>query len=144
MAVNYFLALRYSRPAQVTPKIGQVIKLDGLPVSSGKRQKLLLAVQVGCPFCEQSMGFYRELVGHSELATSDIIFVLPSSSAEASDYLAQHHITNENILRADLRKLSVGGTPTLILLDAQNRVSQYWVGKLRESQEEEVRRAIGM
>ncbi len=148
MAVSYFRGQKLQTQAPpvqpLTPQLGQTLPVS-LPVTnSGKTNTLLIAVREGCHFCEESMGFYKELADNAARANAQILFVLSEPVSRSSGYLAGYNIQHPQVLQADLTRLDVGGTPTLILLNQQNRITRFWVGALHGARQAEVRSAIGL
>jgi hypothetical protein len=67
-----------------------------------------------------------------------LVAVLPESKEEAESYLRDQGIAVDAVLSAPVSEVGVRGTPTLLLLDRQNKLEEMWVGKLNEAQETQV------
>jgi hypothetical protein len=67
-----------------------------------------------------------------------MVAVLPEKQEEAASYLKEHGIGVDEVISMKVSKLGVRGTPTLLLLDGQNKLEELWAGKLNESQEGQV------
>jgi hypothetical protein len=67
-----------------------------------------------------------------------MVAVLPESKEEAESYLKEHNIGADAVVSMPVSKIGVSGTPTLLLLDGQQKLEEMWLGKLNESQEAEV------
>lgn len=142
-ARNYFLNRELSRNL-TQPKIG-----DQLPSLSevnwnADGQTLLLVIRKGCHYCEESMPFYRRLIelGKQGQLSAHIVAVLPDSAEEAKGFMENQAISTDFVPGVPLEKLSVPGTPTLILADSNGRVLHVWVGELSDRTEEEVVAAL--
>jgi hypothetical protein len=66
------------------------------------------------------------------------VAVLAESEGEAKAYLQQNGIAVDRVLPLPLEQIGVSGTPTLLLLDRQNKVDESWVGLLDEAQQAKV------
>jgi hypothetical protein len=139
LAWNYYLR---SRPAtQTLPELpkGTVVKLPGAAQAS-PQPTLVLALSKNCHFCQESVGFYQKLTAlkNSSPQGLRVVAVLPQSKEEAASYLKEQGIEADEVISMEVSKLGLMGTPTLLLLDGQNKLEELWVGKLNESQESEV------
>jgi hypothetical protein len=127
---------------QVLPSLslGQRMEVKGLhPSSEGS---LVLVLQIGCHFCEQSMPFYRSLGPYAANKGTRLVYLLPSAKADSQAYLAEHGLPGGEILQASLDEAQVSGTPTLILLNQKDDVKNIWVGELDEAGQRRVRSAL--
>lgn len=101
---------------------------------------LVLALQIGCRFCEVSMPFYKRLV---ELRQSDrthayLLAIMPNDNAAAVRQLEASGVDVPCICGRPLSSIHVSQTPTLLLVNAQGRIEREWVGQLSPSGEEQV------
>ena len=99
---------------------------------------LLIAVNSDCSYCRESAPFYKRL---SELQTanrSQIIAISPNDEREAREFLQTHDVKVEVVASVDLRKLGITGTPTLVLIDNEGKVNDFWMGALTPEQQEQV------
>jgi len=139
LAWNYF---RSSRPDPRTlpnlPK-GTVVKLPGT-APANPQPTLVLALSKNCRFCEESVGFYQKLTAFKNSSPQGLrmVAVLPQNKEEAASYLKEQGIEADEVISMNMSKLGLMGTPTLLLLDGQNKLEESWIGKLNESQESEV------
>jgi len=101
-----------------------------------KRETLVLAVSTTCHFCTESAGFYKQLAQHR--GSIRIVAVLPQPVDEGKRYLDGLGITVDDIKQASLSTINVTGTPTLILVNEDGKVSKTWIGKLDSQKEIEV------
>jgi hypothetical protein len=84
--------------------------------------------------------FFQKLVGASK--GTKIVAVLPQSIDDSRQYLAKLAVTVDDVKSAPLADISVGGTPTMLLVDGKGIVRNVWVGKLPEDRQSEVLSAI--
>jgi hypothetical protein len=142
LARNYYLSRR-SDPG-VMPEIqkGTMVKLPG--ADPGNQQAgaptLVLALSKNCRFCQESVGFYQRLAAfkRDSLRGVRLVAVLPESKEEAESYLREQGIAVDAVLSAPVSEIGVSGTPTLLLLDRQNKLEEMWIGKLNDAQETQV------
>jgi len=135
---NYYLsALRPSALPEI-PK-GTVVKLPGAAPTS-PQPTLVLALSKTCRFCQESVGFYQKLAAFKNSSPQGlrIVAVLPDKQEEAASYLKEQGIKVDEVVSMPVSELGVRGTPTLLLLDGQNKLEELWAGKLNDSQESQV------
>lgn len=103
-------------------------------------QTLLVAVRKGCIFCERSYPFYRQLEGleHDSHLKAHILMVMPDDPSSGAALLSAQGIKSQSITNISLSSIKVSGTPTLLLVDANGRLVQRWVGELNASSAEAV------
>jgi thioredoxin-related protein len=139
MAWNYFLRSKLDpRTPPEIPK-GTVVKLPGAAPAS-PQPTLVLALSKNCHFCRESMEFYQKLTAFKNSSPQGLrmVAVLPEKQEEAASYLKEHGIGVDEVVSMPVSKLGVRGTPTLLLLDGQNKLEELWAGKLDDSQESQV------
>jgi hypothetical protein len=97
---------------------------------------LVLVLQKGCHFCDESAPFYQRLAkglqGRSDVR---ILAVLPQVEVEARAYLKELGVSFENVVQAPPGSFGIRGTPTLMLVNQAGLVEGIWTGKLNEEQE---------
>jgi len=139
---NYYLS-RIPDPT-INPDIkeGELVRLPG--GASADRQpasaNLVMALSIHCVFCQTSVPFYQKLAAfkNSSPARMRLTIVMPESKEEIEAYLKKHGIAADAIFSMPVSQIGVNGTPTLLLLDGQNKLAKSWVGRLNGSQESEV------
>jgi hypothetical protein len=140
---NYYFSRQSAttRPLLEIQK-GAVVKLPGIE-SAGQQPAtptLVLALSKNCSFCHESVGFYQKLTAFKNSSPQGLrlVAVLPQSKEEAASYLKEQKIEVDEVVSMDVTKLGLRGTPTLMLLDGQNKLEEFWIGKLDDSQEAQV------
>jgi len=123
---------------------GQVLDVDAIRGQSPHKPVLLVALREGCRFCKESTPLYKKLVEHSNALNAQIVFVFGEPVSQASHYLQSNDIRSSNVEQIDFRKIHVNGTPTLILLDTNNRVIDYWVGELQDAETSNLFKSLGL
>ncbi|HEX8890091.1 MAG TPA: hypothetical protein VF779_13120 [Pyrinomonadaceae bacterium] len=116
--------------------IGAKINLQDIDWSKNK-QTLVLALSNSCHFCSESAPFYQRLVKERG-SNIRLVAVLPQPVTEGEDYLNSLGVSVDEVKQASLASISVRGTPTLMLVNAEGVVVSQWVGRLPADQEAEV------
>jgi hypothetical protein len=116
--------------------IGSKVSLSEIKWEEGKT--LVLALQRGCRYCDESALFYRRL--HDERSGSEprMIAAVPGAKNETAKYLKDLGVIVDDIVNVSLSDIHVSVTPTLFLVDRSGRVTNVWVGKLDATKENEV------
>lgn len=97
---------------------------------------ILLAIDIKCQYCLQSLPFYKKLIAKSkESPNVQVIAVFSNKSEEVEQYLREHDVDTEFIPNVDLVKLKVDATPTVIWVDANRKIVGSYQGILQEKQE---------
>jgi len=110
------------------------------------QRTLLLALHVGCPYCDSSMGFYERLsaLERSRAIRAHVLAAFPEPAAEIRRTLAGRLSGVQTLERVDLRALRVVGTPTVMLVDSQGQVLSVWIGQLSSSEQAALAAAAAM
>ncbi|MDX6694836.1 MAG: hypothetical protein QOF02_2439 [Blastocatellia bacterium] len=127
-----------ARPESAKPVVGAKIEVPGVDLAATDKT-LLLVLQKGCHFCSESGPFYQKLAHEaaSKGGQVKLVAVLPQDTGEGQRYLNDLGVPAVDVKQASLDSLSVGGTPTLIMVKG-GAVSDVWVGKLDTEEETEV------
>ena len=118
---------------------GQVVKLAGYTPSS-KESTLVMVLSTHCHFCQANAPFYQKLAVFKKASPNQLqlVAVLPEKQDEANAYIKGYGIGTDAVLSMPLTQIGVKGTPTLLLLDSQGKVEDFWVGQLDDSQQKKV------
>jgi hypothetical protein len=84
--------------------------------------------------------FYQKLAvfKNSSPARLQLATVMSEPKEEIEAYLKKHGIAADAVFSMPVSQIGVKGTPTLLLLDGQNKLVESWVGKLNSQEESEV------
>ena len=125
-------------PQTQRPAVGAKIALPGVDLSS-QDKTLLLVLQKGCHYCSESAPFYQRLAREAadKVGRVKVVAVLPQAVDEGRNYLSELGVPALDVRQAQLGALSVGGTPTIIMV-SRGTVTDVWVGKLDASGESQV------
>ncbi len=96
---------------------------------------LLFVLQAGCHFCTESAPFYQRVVASTDSGRVRLIAVFPAATADGRTYLRSMGLEIPG-LQADLAKVRIRGTPTLLLVNHEGRLAKKWRGRLSPAQEE--------
>jgi hypothetical protein len=124
--------------ARATLAAGDKIPLQG--IEWGKNgHTVLLVLQKGCHFCTESAPFYQRLIKETA-GRSDVklIALLPQSVSEGKQYLDEIGVSIADVRQVSPNQVNVGGTPTLIIVDANGVAVNVWKGKLPSEGESQV------
>lgn len=134
---KYFFAAPNSRPERVQPVVGA--KMEILDVGWSQQPKtLILALQTGCHFCNESAPFYQRVIETVKGKNIRLVAVFPTDAEKGKAHLNKLGLTDIEVRSSSLDSLQVSGTPTLILTDEKGEITDYWVGKLSADKEDEV------
>ena len=136
IVIGNFVASKWRTKRVETLTTGSKVSLSGVKWEDGTT--LVLALQRGCIYCDESAPFYRRLWQQRSSSEPRIIAVVPGDKAEVSKYLGELGVAVDGIVNASLADIHVSATPTLVLVDRSGRVSNVWVGKLDTNRENEV------
>jgi len=102
-------------------------------------ETLLVVLQKGCRFCDESAPFYQRLTKALSIKPQTrIVAVFPGTQEENKQYLQDKKIEIADIKQLSPSSLGVAGTPTLLLVNNSGVVIDEWRGKLTPNQEEQV------
>jgi thioredoxin-related protein len=124
-------------PTAKIPVIGKKLAIADVDFSKSSKN-VFLVLSKGCHFCSESAEFYKKLIAETKGSNINLIAILPQEKKEAEEYLNGLGIQGIEIRQSQLNSLDVSGTPTILVLDNNGEVSNYWTGKLPPSEEKEV------
>jgi Tfp pilus assembly major pilin PilA len=115
----------------------QETKLTSLDLDWKKNgQTLLLVISTGCHFCTDSAPFYKQITKQHQ--GTRLVAVLPQTLEDSKQYLDALGVIVDEIKQVSLDTINVRGTPTLMLVDSDGVVTDSWIGKLPDKQQNEV------
>lgn len=133
LAVGYVVLGKYvfeyrARPVAAGDRLATIPNIEW----KQHRHTLVLALNTGCHFCEQSVPFYRSLGERQEHGgiDLDLVAVFPNDPAQVRQFMSTESLRVRSMAAVPLEKLRVKATPTLILVDNQGRVERSWTGLL--------------
>lgn len=127
------ITTKENRPSYGSLQKGETLELASVRKHDPSGRLLLVALQSGCHFCRESIPLYKELLSHSNQLNAKMVFVFAEPLSSARAYLDEHGFSGVDLEQADFNSIHVAGTPTLILVDSDNWVVDYWIGKLQDA-----------
>lgn len=117
-------------------KAGESFKL---PKEVDLRQRpntILLALDISCQYCSQSLPFYKKLIAKSkETPSLRVVALFSNDRTEVEAYLLEQNVDIEFFPNVDLAKLKVDTTPTVIWVDENGKIVGSYQGMLQEKME---------
>lgn len=115
--------------------LGQVPKVDYQ--LNGKT--LLIALNTECSYCRESLPFYRKLVDANRSNNKlHIVAVFPNRAEEVARYMKENDLGLESVAEVSFAPLMISGTPSIILINKDGTVTDFWIGKLQDSEADKV------
>lgn len=117
--------------------VGEKVNFEQINWASNKHT-LVMVLSKDCRYCTQSVPFYQKI--NQEFANNPsvkIAAVFPQDVPTAQEYLKSHNLDIAQIYQASPSAVGAGGTPTLMLVDAEGKVVESWYGQLMSSDEEQ-------
>lgn len=149
VAVALFAALisaRFSSPTKTTFERGlhkgqAMPKLPGIDYGVAPRT-LVLLLSTKCHYCQESLPFYKRVIEEQRRNAQNVSLfaVFSNGEADVKEYKDRNQLDLKSVANVNASSISISGTPTLILVDAEGKVSDLWVGKLSPLDEDEVMR----
>ena len=125
-------------PGERVPAVDTTIDGQAAGIDFGAAQQtLIIVLQSDCPYCEQSRPFYERLPRDT---SAQIVIAAPLGDTDIESY--RELIEPDDLVFIESGVLPVGGTPTLLLVDAEGRVDAAWIGLLDSGREAEVMDAL--
>jgi hypothetical protein len=138
LTMGYVLLGRYVA-AYRTRSVKAGDRLAAMPSLDWKqhRRTLVLVLNTGCHFCDQSAPLYQKLAAAQQRGGSDlgVVAVFPNDAEMVQRFMTKENLGIRSVAEVPLDKLLVDATPTLILVDKDGRVERSWVGMLSASEE---------
>jgi hypothetical protein len=117
-------------------QVGTKISLPGIDWSKSTRT-VVLALSTTCHFCSGSAPFYQKLQQQKQNGVS-LVAVFPQPVEDSRNYLNKLGVSVSDVVQSSLASVGVSGTPTLLLIDNQGSVTDSWVGKLPDDEQEKI------
>jgi thiol-disulfide isomerase/thioredoxin len=119
------------------------LSLPSLEQPDGKHKVLLIAMSTTCSFCKASIPFYKRLESRVSSAAK-VVAVFPQSDAEVQQYEKQEGLSLPFKSNIQFDRMGVVGTPTVILVDQWGHPQRTWMGLLKQGDEAEIEKNIGL
>lgn len=135
-------------PAEVPPpKVAVGAKLNPPPGYdwASANVTLLLALKVGCRFCEASMPFYQRLMylANNHRLPANVVAVFPDLPSAMQSELREWLPGLKAIGGVSLDRFGVTGTPTAFVVGPDGSVRSIWAGRLSPVRETALLHELG-
>jgi thiol-disulfide isomerase/thioredoxin len=139
LAVGGVMLTRYAasyRAPRVVAAGDHLARIPGLDWTQ-HRETLLLVLNTGCHFCQDSVPFYQKLAQaqRPDADAVQLVAVFPNEAEMVNEFIAHEKLPIRSVPGIPLENLRVNATPTLILVNREGRVERSWVGVLTARQE---------
>lgn len=121
-------------------RIGEALNhLDGYDFSQSTKT-LVIVMNTGCEFCVDSIRFYNDIADRCKSTDHeiDVRAVFPDSVGDAQRFAKQHQLKVDLIPHVDPAVLKISAIPTVVLVDSNGRILNFWIGQLSPHDEEEI------
>ncbi len=135
-----------SSPDSLSIQIGD--RSDDLKslVAQGSDETILIALSPTCPFCADSMPFYKDLIESRNNSNSNqkIIIAVDKSAPIEEELLllTKSNVSPDEITQLDFAAIKVNSVPTLITINRKGKVTNHYRGLLNEQEQKEALAAI--
>lgn len=143
LLVKQYLLPPPNAPLPEGPSVGSRVDLTGVHLPTNRRT-LILAMQVGCHWCEESAGFYRDLIRSDTNGPVHLVAVLPQPIPQDEKFFNSLSLKFKDIRQVDFPRLKVYATPTLMLIGIDGRVEKIWMGMQSPNGEADVFKSLGL
>lgn len=131
-------------PNQAQTKVGDQLNVSNIDWR-GNESTLVMVLQKGCRYCEESAPFYQRLTRALEgRADVRLVAALPQEAGESRAYLDGLGVPVRDVVQVPPSSFGVRGTPTLVLVDRAGKVKGIWSGMLNSEQESKVSEQLGL
>lgn len=110
----------------------------------GSTKTLIVAIETTCEICTRSISFYKRLseITQSEKPDTKVIAVFPDSNEQVKQFVQQQRLSIDVISYVDLKGLRISAVPTIVLVDSNGRVLNFWIGQLSEQDQEDIIKSL--
>lgn len=128
-----------SAPNAASPvsPLGKALPLENIDWKANQKT-LVIYLSTTCKYCKESIPFYQRLVKENADKSVKLIAVFSQPEKEAKEYLKANSIGITDVQNASLASVGVRGTPSILLVNGEGVVSEYWRGRLQADKESEV------
>jgi hypothetical protein len=139
LAVGGVVLTRYVESSRIPPSLAVGNRLDALPGLDWHqhRHTLVLALNTGCHYCQDSVPFYQKLAKAHRPDSNDVQLVaaFPNTAETVGQFAQQEGLNIRSVGNVSFEKLRVSATPTVILVNQSGQIEKVWMGVLTARQE---------
>jgi hypothetical protein len=142
---SFFAGGANSLPQAGLRKGEQFARLPGSDYS-GASQTLIIALNTKCGYCGESVPFYNHVAAAQRAgeASPQVVAVFSNTSDEVERFIQEKQLKAKTIAGVNLGSLNVLSTPTMILVDKDGKVIDFWIGKLSTDGEQQVTKLLSI
>ncbi len=112
-------------------------------IYSHSPRTLLIAVNTKCGYCNASIPFYKQLAeSQHDNRTTHIVAVSTEPEDVLKQFLSQNQLDITAVPSVNFSDYNIMGTPTLILVNSNGQILDFWTGKLSQETEQQVLKAV--
>lgn len=146
VTILVFLLTGFYLTKSATPDIPES-EADLRKLGLGTRGTIVIALTSDCQTCEESMDFYKQLAALPAMDRKErrLIAVAMDGVIPVDNFISAHGFKPHALTSGPYKFREIAGVSepgTLLLLDANGNQRGKWVGRLSESQREDIIRAV--
>lgn len=133
---NQLLTPKASGNSAVSPLQGETITLKEV-IWEQAPQTVVIVLSAHCHWCKESVPLYQKvsMLHKSRKAAFQLIAISADGVDTMSRFLGANLIEVDRIIPAEVTRLGIQATPTVLLVNNQGRVASSWQGAMRPSDE---------
>ncbi|MBD0371859.1 MAG: redoxin family protein [Pyrinomonadaceae bacterium] len=132
-----------SSPLVGLQKGQSLIQLPGYSYNSAP-QTLVIALSSKCGYCSESIPFYNKLaeLQNNPNKRTQLVAVFHTNDSGAVQFTQEKQLNINYITSVDFQALTIKSTPTMILVDSNGKVVDFWIGQLTEDKQQQIIKII--
>lgn len=111
-------------------------------VHLNKKATVILALSDACPFCNESLPFFKTLIEERNKTNEDIAVITAVGHSRIMDnmdeVLKRNELEVDGLVNLDFAALKITGVPAVILVDNEGEVQRVWRGKPSAQYQKEI------
>lgn len=92
------------------------------------RATMLIALDTECEHCVKALTFYKD-IARSAAPGFQVVALFPNTNEPVREYAKRHELSFAIESSVDLSRLNISAMPTLILVDNESKIIDFWVGE---------------
>lgn len=127
-------------PLRTALQRGQTVsQVPGVNFHSAPKT-LLIALNTKCGYCAASVPFYNRLADSQKNGGESIriVALFPNKEEEVQQFVGDRQLKIETLASVNYSTLAITGTPTMLLVNKDGQLTDFWIGSLSAEVEQEV------